>query len=57
MEVTDLIRMLECPTINAIVRHVQPPLGEPGDVTFFKATSPDSLEGPVPMKRLAGDLV
>lgn len=57
MEVTDLVRMFECPTIDAIVRHVQPSLGEPGDVAFFKATSPDSLEGPVPMKHLAGDLV
>ena len=57
MEATDLVGMFERPTIHAIVRHVQPPLREPGDVAFFKATRPHSLEGPVPMKRLAGDLV
>ena len=57
MEVTNLVGMFECPTINAIVRHIQRPLREPGDVAFFKATRPHGPEGPVPMKRLAGDLV
>ena len=57
MEVTNLVGMFECPTIHAIVRHVQPSLGEPGDVALFKSTRSHSMKGPVPMERLAGGLV
>jgi len=52
----DLVRMFESPTINTIVRYIQGTLWKPGDVTLFKATRADSLEGSVPVQRLAGDL-
>lgn len=54
---TDLVGMFESPTIDAVVRRVQRSFGKPDDIALFKATRPNGLEGSVPVKRLASDLL
>jgi hypothetical protein len=53
----NLVGMSKCPAINTIVRHIQGSLGKPSYVAFFKATRTHSLKEPVPVQRLAGNLV
>jgi hypothetical protein len=54
---TDLVGMFVSPSIDAVVRRVQGPFGKPDNITLFKATRPDSREGPVPVQRLTSDLL
>jgi hypothetical protein len=46
---TNLVGIFESPTVDAVVRRIQGPFGEPGNITLIEATSPDSREGPVPV--------
>lgn len=56
MAETRLVGVFERPTVDTVVRCVEGTLGEPSDITGGEATRPDRFEGPVPVKRLAGDL-
>jgi hypothetical protein len=46
---TNLVGVFESPTVDTVVRRIQGPFREPGNITLFEATSPDSREGPVPV--------
>lgn len=53
---TNLIGVLEGPSVDAVVRSVQSSLGKPLDVARLEASRSDSLEVPVPVERLLGHL-
>lgn len=52
-----LVRVLERPAVDAVVRSIQAALGEPLDVARVEAAGADRLEVPVPVQRLFGRLV
>lgn len=53
---THLVRVLEGPAVDAVVRGVELALGEPSNVSLLEAAVPDSLEGDIPVNRLASEL-
>lgn len=53
---TNLVRGLEGPTIDTVVRGVNVPFREPRDVAVLKASRADSVERAVPMKGFPGHL-
>jgi hypothetical protein len=52
----DLVGMRERPAVDAVVRRVEPALGEPDDVAVLEPARADGLEVAVPVQRLARDL-
>ncbi len=55
-DTTNLVRGLEGPTIDTVVRGVNVPFREPRDVAVLKASRADSVERAVPMKGFPGHL-
>lgn len=53
---TDLIGMLESPSIDTVVGSIEASLWEPDDVTGREASRSNGLEWAVPMKGLPGHL-
>ena len=53
---TNLIGVGIDPSVDAVVRGVESTFREPDDVPIFKATSTNSLEGPIPVEGFPGDL-
>lgn len=53
---TDLVGVLECPTVHAVVGRVQVTLREPSDVAVLEAAGADGVERAVPVEGLPGHL-
>jgi hypothetical protein len=43
--------VFECPSVEAVVRGVEPALGEPGDIALFKRAGANGLKRAVPVER------
>ena len=52
-----LVRVLERPTIDAVVGRVEAALGEPDDVAVLEGAGADGVEGAIPVKGVPGHLI
>jgi hypothetical protein len=53
---TNLVGVLECPSVDTVVRGVQTTLGEPDNVASLEPACTDGLERSVPMEGVSRDL-
>lgn len=56
MWITYSVRILECPTVKAVVRRVEATFREPSDITIFESTTTDSSKWSIPMEHLKSRL-
>ena len=50
------IWVLVCPSIDTVVGGIQAPLREPDDVSCFKSSSSDTVEGTMPVQGFSRNL-
>ena len=50
------VGVLVCPSIDAVIGSIQGTLREPDDVSCFKSSSPDTVEGAVPVQGFSRNL-